>query len=502
MPVDAATQAPGPGLSPRAALPASRRSHGPQGAPDRHADTLARAPPAAWPARRALPRHALRPHSVGLLGPLPTAGWASRASHRPPRAPHPLGRPPLPMRPAPASAPRQRNLLTAGPSARRGARTGHANALAHAPSAVWPAGRAFPRHAHRPYCVGRSGPPPSTGRSARAAPRPPPAPHPHGAASTSAARRYPRARPRRRPPGHASSLPQVPRPATPASGAPTPLHMRPPRPGLRGAPAPGAPADPMEWGSQGHRCPPAGPPTPPRDRHGPRTRMAPPPPRPPAATHAPVPGLDPPAGRAARPPAHGTQGRAPDNSPYIVPAPSPPLHHLRTGRSPLPCRGGVAAGSKGNRGPAGPRTGGPSIPPPVPPPFRAGAHALPPRRGREPGSHGQVFPLTATRAPSPPDRRRNPPPPLGRCQHTPGQRDAGRLLPRESVSGNFSRRHVLGALTTTTTTTTYHTIPYHTIPYHTIPYHTIPYHIAESPPANPRFFLEGAHEPRGRHRVF
>ena len=42
--------------------------------------------------------------------------------------------------------------------------------------------------------------------------------------------------------------------------------------------------------------------------------------------------------------------------------------------------------------------------------------------------------------------------------------------------GNFSRRHVLGALTTTTTTTTYHTIPYHAIPYHTIPYHTIPYH--------------------------
>ena len=45
----------------------------------------------------------------------------------------------------------------------------------------------------------------------------------------------------------------------------------------------------------------------------------------------------------------------------------------------------------------------------------------------------------------------NAPPPLGRCRHTPGQRDAGRLLPcalpRESVSGNFSRRHVLGALT-------------------------------------------------------
>ena len=56
-----------------------------------------------------------------------------------------------------------------------------------------------------------------------------------------------------------------------------------------------------------------------------------------------------------------------------------------------------------------------------------------------------------------------PPPPLGCCRHTPGQRDAGRLLPcalpRESVSGNFSRRHVLGAFTTTTTTTTTHPLP-------------------------------------------
>ena len=183
--------------------------------------------------------------------------------------------------------------------------------------------------------------------------------------------------------------------------------MRPPRPGLRGAPAPGAPADPMEWGSQGHRRPPAGPPTPPRDRHGPRTRMASLAPRPPAATHAPGPGLDPPAGRAARPPAQGTQGRAPDNSPYIVPAPSTPLHHLRTGRSPLPCRGGVAAGSKGNRGPAGPRTGGPSILPPVPPPFRnppptAGEGTRVTRTGGP--SHSDARPL-------PPRQKAEPPPP-------------------------------------------------------------------------------------------
>ena len=206
VPVDAATQAPGPGLSPRAALPASRRSHAPQGAPDRHADTLARAPPAAWPARRALPWHALRPHSVGLLGPLPTAGWAARTSRRPPRAPHP-----------------------------------------------------------------------------------------HGAASASAARRYPCARPRPQPPGNATCSPQVPRPAEgPAPGTPTPLRTRPPQLGLQDAPSPGTPTDPTVWGAQGHCRPPAGPPAAPRDRHGPRTRTAPRPTRPPAATHAPGPGLDPP----------------------------------------------------------------------------------------------------------------------------------------------------------------------------------------------------------------
>ena len=57
--------------------------------------------------------------------------------------------------------------------------------------------------------------------------------------------------------------------------------------------------------------------------------------------------------------------------------------------------------------------------------------------------------LLHTRPPPPPHTTAPPPPPLGRRRHTPGQRDAGRLLPcalpRESVSGNFSRRHVLGA---------------------------------------------------------
>ena len=208
-PVGTATHAPGPGLGPRAALPASRGSHGPRGAPDGHADTLARAPPAAWPAQRARPRHAPGPHGVGPLEPLPTASWAAHASQRPPRPPRPLGRPPLLMRPAPASAPRQGNQLTTGPSARSGARTGHADALARAPSAARPAGFALPRHAHRPHCVGRSGPLLTADWTARDPPRPPRAPHPHGATSYPAARRYPRARPGLRPPAGCAARPPV-----------------------------------------------------------------------------------------------------------------------------------------------------------------------------------------------------------------------------------------------------------------------------------------------------
>ena len=96
-----------------------------------------------------------------------------------------LGRPPLPVRPAPASAPRQRDPLTAGPSACRGAPIGHADALEHTPPSAWPAGRA------------------------RTPARPPRAPHPHRAASTSAARRYPCARPRPRPPAGCAARPPV-----------------------------------------------------------------------------------------------------------------------------------------------------------------------------------------------------------------------------------------------------------------------------------------------------
>ena len=102
--VDAATHAPGPGLGPRAALPASRGSHGPQGAPDGHADTLARAPPAAWPAQRARPRHAPGPHGVGPLEPLPTAGWAAHASQRP-KAPAPTRPPAATHAPGPGLSP-------------------------------------------------------------------------------------------------------------------------------------------------------------------------------------------------------------------------------------------------------------------------------------------------------------------------------------------------------------------------------------------------------------
>ena len=66
-PVGAATHAPCPGLGPRAALPASRGSHGPRGAPDGHADTLARTPP-AWPAQRTRPPARPRAPRCGALG--------------------------------------------------------------------------------------------------------------------------------------------------------------------------------------------------------------------------------------------------------------------------------------------------------------------------------------------------------------------------------------------------------------------------------------------------
>ena len=147
--------------------------------------------------------------------------------------------------------------------------------------------------------------------------------------------------------------------------------------------------------------------------------------------------------------------------------PTPALVRLKGTQADCPpCRGGAAAGSKGNRGPAGPRTGGPSIQPPHPASVSHRSGHPPPRGGGglQGNTHMWLLPPPCARTPPPSTPRRPPPPPppLGRCRHTPGQRDAGRLLPctlpRESVSGNFSRRHVLGAFTTTTTTT-YQTAP-------------------------------------------
>ena len=154
-----------------------------------------------------------------------------------------------------------------------------------------------------------------------------------------------------------SSLPHVPRPTVgPSSGMPTPLRMRPPQPDLRDAHAPGTPTDPTVCGTQGHHRPPAGPPAPPRDRHGPRTRMAPPPPRPPAATHAPGPGLDvrglPHAGHRDRHQGTTAGPNTTRHQPYIRDSalvlpplcpPSPltdararPHHRGRDGRAPAP----------------------------------------------------------------------------------------------------------------------------------------------------------------------
>ena len=130
----------------------------------------------------------------------------------------------------------------------------------------------------------------------------------------------------------------------------------------------------------------------------------------------------------------------------------------------------------GERRPEARGIGAPQVPeqvvpassPPTPPPSHTGRVTLPPAAGE--GSrvtHTGGSSLLRARAPP---------------THTPGPRDAGRLLPcalpRESVSGNFSRRHVLVAFTTTTTTKNilYYTILYYTILYYTILYYTIPYY--------------------------
>ena len=137
---------------------------------------------------------------------------------------------------------------------------------------------------------------------------------------------------------------------------PTPLRVRPLQLGLRGALAPGTPSDPTVWGSWGLCRPPAGPPAPPSDRHGPRTRSAArrypcarPRPQPPgnAASSPQVP-------RPAEGPAPGT------------PAPlrtRPPQHGLQDAPSPGTPTDPAVWGAQGHcRPPAGP-----PAPPPRPP---------------------------------------------------------------------------------------------------------------------------------------
>ena len=130
VPVDAATQAPGPGLSPRAALPASHRSHRPQVAPGTPSDPtvwgswgLCRPPagPPAPPSDRHRPRTRTAPppprppaatHAPGPgLSPHATQP-AHRRSHGPQRGPHRARRRPC------ARAPRSLACRTRPPPAR------------------------------------------------------------------------------------------------------------------------------------------------------------------------------------------------------------------------------------------------------------------------------------------------------------------------------------------------------------------------------------------------
>ena len=85
---------------------------------------------------------------------------------------------------------------------------------------------------------------------------------------------------------------------------------------------------------------------------------------------------------------------------------------------PLPCRGGAAAESKGNRGPAGPRTGGPSSQPPQPASvLHRSGHPLPRSRGGLGGNtHRWLLPPPCARSP-PPDMAAPTPPPRSSLAH-------------------------------------------------------------------------------------
>ena len=80
---------------------------------------------------------------------------------------------------------------------------------------------------------------------------------------------------------------------------------------------------------------------------------------------------------------------------------------------PLPCRGGAAAGSKGNRGPAGTRKGGPSIQPPHPTSVTHRSGHPPPRSGGglQGNKHRWLLPTPCARDPPPNHTTTAPTPP-------------------------------------------------------------------------------------------
>ena len=173
VPVDAATQAPGPGLSPRAALPASRRSHGAL-SPGTPSD------PTVW-------------GSWGLC----RNGWAARASQRPARAPHPHGAASASAaRRYPCARPRPQppGNATCSPQVPRpaeGPASGTRTPLLTRPPQLGLQGAPSPGTPTDPTVWGAQGHCRPPARPPAPPPRPPRALHPHGAASASAARRYP-----------------------------------------------------------------------------------------------------------------------------------------------------------------------------------------------------------------------------------------------------------------------------------------------------------------------
>ena len=201
--------------------------------------------------------------------------------------------------------------------------------------------------------------PPATGRPKRTARRSPWAPEPVDAATHAPGPD----------PGSRAALPAS-RGSHSPQGAPGrqagTLARAPPQLGVHGALAPCTPSNPTVWGSCGLCRPPAGPPAPPSNRHGPRTRSAArrypcarPRPQPPGnatsspqvprPAEGPAPGT--PAGLRTRPPQHGLQDAPSPGTPtdptvwgaqgHCRPPAGPPApawRRVRPGRPPLPMR--------------------------------------------------------------------------------------------------------------------------------------------------------------------